>query len=504
MSSLVTGHAEVSEETPERSGGRLGRPLATLQWLKVSGAQWALPAALALALAGILPWLSVPLVRTYRAKALAINVGWGPSHGVLNYEVLCLALAALVVLRVLGAWWADFGPPARLPFVRPLRVRTCLALSALALSVPLLYIYQFTMVDFRTVEMIVDQENQSSLVYSIFGYYLPGPLLSFAPFQLYDATPNDRFGVLVRLVMSSAINPGLPLLFAAALLLLVAAFRLRRPPATEIATTAEAPVARAPRWHYIALGVLGVLAAAALCRAPAGLACQWLGNQALDAGNPATALHWYSRAQRLDPGLLDLASFHQERGQALYLLGQDTTLDEGLYITQQYRTLGAYQQAWLEDQRLLQRDGDSPALHADMILSLEQLSQQQISVYALPFDNEQAANTPVVATSTASNDSALPWLNQLLQLDQGSLYAHYMRGRILFAQQAYQPAAEDFQGILSLTTDGEMKSSAYTYLAFCAVDLGDLTSGRAYLKDAENLDSGYYNTIAREAASGLH
>ncbi len=49
-----------------------------------------------------------------------------------------------------------------------------------------------------------------------------------------------------------------------------------------------------------------------------------------------------------------------------------------------------------------------------------------------------------------------------------------------------------------------MLSTAYTYLSFCETNLGNYAEGRALLIKAVNLDYGYYNAIAREAASGLH
>jgi len=102
----------------------------------------------------------------------------------------------------------------------------------------------------------------------------------------------------------------------------------------------------------------------------------------------------------------------------------------------------------------------------------------------------------------------LPWLDQLIPeggwSGAGGVYAHYMRGYILFLNHDYDLAASDFRSILRLANDADMDSASYTYQALCAGATGDDAQERELLRKAVGLDHGYYNTIARETASGLH
>jgi hypothetical protein len=58
--------------------------------------------------------------------------------------------------------------------------------------------------------------------------------------------------------------------------------------------------------------------------------------------------------------------------------------------------------------------------------------------------------------------------------------------------------------VLQSSSDAEVQSSAYTYLAISAAQQGDYVSSRKFLLKAVELDYAYRNNIAREELSGLH
>ncbi|HEX9035402.1 MAG TPA: hypothetical protein VF808_00260 [Ktedonobacterales bacterium] len=467
--------------------------------LRSTGAGWALIGAMLLALAAVAPWLRVPLVRAYYAGDFHIQLGWGPRGVLPTYATVCLALAGVFALRAITAWLSHGEWASSIPWRRSLTARTCIAMALISLSVSLLFVYQFTLVDFVSVTRMIGQYDQSSLIRPMFGYTLPQTIQPLAPFQMSGETPADRLGALIEFVLSSTPNIGLFLPVLGSLVLLVGAYRRRQAALANIAD----PEHSLPR-RYVALLVVSLFAVMLLLRAPAGLVCQWFGVQSVNSGSPQAALNWFQRATTLTPTLQDLPTFHQEYGEAQYLAGAQNTLDAGLYLAQQYRDMVAVDQAVTEDMLLAQRYPGNPQVTLDTTLSLEQSIVNQTNQALLPADNEQRTRYSQIAGMVYLNQSAMPSIDELLQVSPNNLYGHYLRGRILYAQGAFEPAAVEFDTVLTLTSDDSTKSSAYTFLAFCADGLGDYTSGRAYLAKAENLDSGYYNTTARQAASGLH
>ncbi|HST89297.1 MAG TPA: hypothetical protein VLJ14_13055, partial [Ktedonobacterales bacterium] len=98
--------AAVAADRP-RIMPRLARLRVTLdRWgggARTAGTLWLSLAGCALALAGLAPWLNLPLIRSWGGLALPLDLGWGPRIGAVNYGTLALAAAAVFWGRALLA-----------------------------------------------------------------------------------------------------------------------------------------------------------------------------------------------------------------------------------------------------------------------------------------------------------------------------------------------------------------------------------------------------------------
>lgn len=463
---------------------------------------WSSLALIALLGASVLSWLKVPLIIRYSSWSLPVDVGWGVRSPHFSYGLLCFLIALLVLLRILSAvGWSRVRPEHRRPWLRPLRARSLILMGWVATSITLLFLFQFVFVDFKLVRDLADQETQLLLIRTYVGYPMATTLLPITAFGFSIASPLDRL-----LFVPQVIAPGMLMPLAAGLLCFYGCFLTRRAESdpdrrdTLMATGSRTWWGRKSIW--VVVGLLIVLVG--LGRAPLGLYYEYLGQKSLDGGHYQSALNDLARAVALTPSLDALAAFHIERGTALYQLGHVNDLDAGLYIAERDRAAKADTAAWWEDESLYRRYPNSTTLINDMAVTLEQLTQRDAGASLLPVDVETQAQKPQDALRAQLAARALPWLDALVRIQPDNVFARYLRGRILFAQHSFEPAASDFQAILALTHDREMLSNAYTYLAFCHTQLGDLVGGRALLLKAVSLDDGYYNNIAREAASGLH
>jgi len=514
-----------------QTGLRYGVAVARIaRALVMCGLIWPALSATLLVVASATHWLVVPLIQTTNPWALPINLGWGQT-AYLSYGLLTVALAlallaySLYALRDLN--WSELAQGAAPS--RRLAPRALAWLTLGALLAPLLFLFQALFVDMRLIATLAAQENDHLLIALHLGYKVAPQHFKMIPFEVPTAAPLDRLTLLAQLAgvgVVAALLAFLPCLYG-----LYLTWRAGRD-ATRARNRADAddpaedaddadvddmPVLRLAddrlaRWR-VALVVAAVVVALALVgRAPAGVFCEYLGTVSIEAGDYSSALNWLNAAQTLDPSLADLPDFHQQRGEALYESGARGGMDVGLYLAAQYRTLGALDQAWNQDQALYARYPQTPVVVQDTTLTLEAEAEVNTRVpftydtNTTPQPLRQDALQPIGnanATATAV-DQALPWLNRLLTLAPNDVYGHYLRGRIYLTTHTYGAGASDFQRIIVLTHDKDMLSAAYTYLAFCRAGQGDWVSERALLYHAVELDHGYYNNTAREALSGLH
>jgi tetratricopeptide (TPR) repeat protein len=459
---------------------------------------WPLAAALALLLASGMYWIGVPLIGTRSGWALPVDLGWSAWTRVVSYGLLsalggaiCLARAlAALDGRRLGAWWQP----------RPLERPALAGLAALSLSIPLLFVFQFLIVDWRLVISVADQENDSLLLRLHLGYQLPDQHFPALPFAVGVATLGQRLTLLANVA-----GPGLLLPIAGGLLCLCGAYLAPRR-AVVLSQPTEQNELATPRsgWRRALWLVAGLAALAILGRAPLGLAFAGWGQQALATGDDSAALNRLALAVAFDPDLDDSPGFHQARGEALTASGQKASRDAVLYQAAQYRAAGLDQAAWQEDTLLSAQFPGDALVRRDMVVTLEHLAEDASGGVLLPPDPEAQALDPASVLRAQTTDGPLPWLDRLLQIAPDSVYAHFVRGRIHVTDHSYELGVGDFHAVIAHDHDRDMLSATYTYLAFCYGGRGDYATERALLRRAVELDDGYYNTRAREAASGLH
>jgi len=229
-----------------------------------------------------------------------------------------------------------------------------------------------------------------------------------------------------------------------------------------------------------------------LGRAPAAIVCNYQAQRLLAQGDYAKALSWLNRAEKLNPSLDQLPSYHIERGQAWYFLHPaQPTADSQVYLAAFYRQqndfLSSYQQLLAARQR---------APEARWVLDEFTVTLERVAEMSHPLSGTSSLRVK-------REESSLIWLYQLSQADPRNVYAHYMIGRIQYDLQDYNQCEVQMLAVLNVDKENNIASSAYTYLALSRVGQGDSITARDDLLKAEELDPAYRNNIAREEASGL-
>jgi tetratricopeptide (TPR) repeat protein len=270
---------------------------------------------------------------------------------------------------------------------------------------------------------------------------------------------------------------------ASALILLISRRHFQQPLQTGLARKQ-----RMVMWGSGCILVLLVL----LGRTPAAVVCNYQAQRLLAQGDYAKALNWLDRAEKLNPSLSQLSSYHIERGHAWYFLhpGQPTT-DSQVYLAAFYRQQNDFLSSYQELLAARQRAPGTQWVLDEFAVTLERLAEMPHPLNGAP------------RLRVNREESSLTWLYQLSQADPPNVYAHYMIGRIQYDLRDYNQCEVQMRAVLSVNQEMGIASSAYTYLALSSFEQGDLTGGRQYLLNAEALDPSYRNNTAREERSGL-
>lgn len=433
-------------------------------------------------------WLDVPLIQSYSGWRIAVDLGWGAHATGVSYSLVALVVAVCCFARIIVLpWW-------------PLTRRALIVMGVASASVTLLFALQFLFIDYRLVDQLARQESEYLATLAYLNYHMPAQLLVMHPFLIGDATLWDRVRLLAQLV-----NPGALFPLVGGLICLGGA-RFIQPRGTDQSLDGEQREGSVSwmRAQRISLALVGIIALVIIGRPLLGWVYDQFGQAALNAGEYSKALDDFGHAQTFMPRLADALSFHRDRGEALYLLGVRQNPDVGVFIASQERSGGDIMKALQAETSYAQVFPYDTALHQTTVNTLEEISFAIAVPRIAVADSETPVEQPTIALQVASADEALTYLDELVQNDPTSVYAHYVRGRLLMTQQTYALASRDFLAVIALTHDREMASSGYTYLAFCAEGQGDLAKARLLLMKAESLDDGYFNTTAREAVSGLH
>lgn len=450
--------------------------------------------ALLLVLAGLRPWLAIPLIGERTAWDIPVRIGWwsAPAYG--SYATLGDALAALLCLRFVLAM---SGEKWRI------HTRTFVRFGCLAGALPVLFAIQFTLLDMHDAVIAAMQERESLFIQGHLGYSIAPQLLQLAPADIQPDSLIGRSVLLVQLLREGALLP----LVVTLLYVGVAYYISRRSIAAFTADPPRPSRRSVSKRVQVGVVVLALIGLALIAKAPAGLVAASLAAQASDSADYPQALQLIDMAVWLNPSIELLPSTHVLRGEIFFhnsngrLAGSP---DIALYVAAQARATNRADLAWQADQVALQEAPQQAAVQLDSLTTLETMIEQSIDNTALPTSTDSSLSSVTLASSLNKGQQVLPLLARIRQLNPEDVYSSYLSGRIRFASHQYTRAAQDFESVLAHTHDPDMRSTAYTYLAFCEAANGNDVLARVLLLHSVELDRGYYNTTAREALSGLH
>ncbi len=421
-----------------------------------------LAAGLMLLLASFLPWLRDSWGSDLTAWQIPLDLGWQIHTSFLNYGVLSVGCALYMSLISLAHWFPFRGK-------RYFVGRQGLA-GGLCLLVIGLFCLQLLCCDFTLLSRLTGHMRQVLLLEQHFGYSVGPMRLPLDPLEMDLVTWQQRLALLLDLVSVGPFFPALGGLFLLA--------------SKDYNLLAEH---RPYNWR-IALPLL--LCLVFICgRGPLGLGCQGLAQGLIAIGNYNEALRVDNLALAVNPGLDLSQAFHRDRGQAWYYLHPDQpTVESREYLAWIYEQKGIYQDAY----QGLQNLGNSTKLPTWAVQSRSNLLMH----YA-----DSAATDLLQGRSIDS--SSMFWLQMLVKQDPQNLYGNYMLGRVQYAVHNYDGARQHLTKVIQLTSDADVQSSAYTYIALIETQQGHYQNSRVLLAKAVSLDRHYYNNTAREALSGL-
>jgi len=435
-----------------------------------------IPAVAGCIMAGtsVLPWLTDSLQGNYNAWQLPIDIGWQFHVAIVSYGLLCLC-CALYAFCVAYAHWKPFRGSNYF-------VRKNVPAGLLCLLPVALFLLQYLFADIHSINQLAQHKIQMLLIRQHFGYRTTPERITIQPFALDAATLQGRLELLANQI---SIGLALPCLSASLLL------GLKRSTTTSADSVAAKNHSKG-LW-FAGIATLALVLGVVLARAPAAIACEYQARVSLDVGDYTSALSWLDAAHILNPELDQLASYHIERGQAWYFLypGQPNQ-DTYAYLAFVYQQRGDDQNAY--QQLLAISPAQSPPSWVvdEMSNSLERSSEFTKSL------------SGSLITRPAHDDTALPWLQLLTQVDPSNVYGQYMVGRIQYDLHDYSECTGQMARVIELTSNRDVQSSAYTYMALSDAGKGDFLEERSLLFKAEQLDPNYYNNTARQELSGLH
>lgn len=425
--------------------------------------------------AGILPWLSDPLGERYSAWKLPLDIGWQFRTAIFNYGLLCLCCAIYAFLVACANWKPFKGSDY---FVG--RYKTA---GLLCLIPVVLFFLQYIFIDFQAIDHLAQHEIQALLIRAHYGYRISPQHIPLNAFTLNISTLQDRLEILI-----DQISIGVLLPFSSAWLLID--YRRFFKTLDSVASKKRQSRSRLVRiLLFILLLAIGVV----LGRAPAALVCEYQAEASLASGNYTSALGWLDAASFLNPAFNQVASYHIERGQALYYLYPKHQSDDSrAYLTFTYREQGDYLDAYQQLLAVSQSYPTSAWVIDEMSLTLERQAESIKPLYGQPMGGSD------------NDEAALQWLQLLAQIDPNNVYGQYIIGRIQYNIHNYTACTAQMSIVVRLSSNPDIQSSAYTYMALSDAGQGDYIDERVLLFKAVQLDPNYHNNTAREELSGLH
>ena len=419
----------------------------------------------------VLPWIIDPLLGNVSAWKLAVDIGWQVRTGVFSYGLLCFLFALYTFLVALASVKTFKGST--------LFADKYILASILCMAPILLFLLQYLFTDVIGINTLAQHKIQMLLIQGHFGYSGQPDRITINP---YTFTASTILGRLLLLTDQVSLGILLPLLAAALL------FEYRR--VTSVPLYISEKTVRGKNIWLAAIGLCLVLA---LGRGPAATICDFAASQSLSSGNYGKALGWLDWAEALNPSLLQVASSHIERGEALYFLNPNqSTEDTRVYLASSYRSQNDFLDAYQELLAVWQAHPTTPWVLGEMDTTLQSLSEFSKSLNGS------------LSLRAAHDDTALVWLQLLTKVDHANLYGQYLSGLIMYDQHDYAACTTQMKLVLATKPNADVSSSAITYIALSDMRQGNYIEGRLLLFQAIKLDPGYINNTAREALSGLY
>jgi hypothetical protein len=434
--------------------------------------------------ASLLPWFNAPVGEQLTAWQIPVDLGWQLRFSALNYGTLCTCCALYIFFVSRQAWRVYLAQrsadPSSLLMTSQISPVRCYRQAGLfCLIPPLLFLFQFLVVDMGMIADMTGNQIQLELARSHFGYASSPEFMPILPFTLHQMHMTGRAAMLLNQV---GIGIFIPL--ACTLIMLMARSFL---PRAQALIAGPQPLRR--RMMLCGVALLGLIV---LGRAPAALASEYQAEHMLSVGNYTNALAWLDRAQALNPSLDMLTEYHILRGQASYFLrplrpdleGKAFLGDYALTQNDAYTSYRELRNAW-------DTYPHTTWLRDEMSISLAKLAEMRN-----PLKGPQQSRL-------IRDEPALPWLDEILSVDPNNFYAQFTAGRILYEMHNYSGSEAHMRMVLNINKSFELQSAAYTYIALSRFGLGDFSNAREYLYKAQDFDPTYHNNTARQYMSGM-
>ena len=419
---------------------------ASRAWLAVARSRyrrylgWPLLGLLLLIPGLLLPWLAIPLRPGRAAWSLPVVLAGIPAVSWVSYGAVLAACLAAGSLAAVRSRGRASAATA--------------AVGAAVLVVSLGFLVASGTADWRLLQLLEDQTAEQAAIFNQFGYAVPGQTASLMLVGPVTGSWAVVAGAL-RLGWFCAAGGGLVLLASGAASLAAWARRTRR---------------RAMLLPALAvLIVAGVLSRGVIAGYLAGQ-----GAAGVQSGDYQAASASLADARQFNPLLSSSTAYELALGQVLIAEGQGGQPLALLADADARGIVGDSQGQVTELDQAVQLDPANPVIQQQ----LDQASQ----ILGLIHENAgplQALSDPTVADV-------------------------YTEGRVRYAGADYPDALACFRQVLTMTGDGNVISSAYTYLALSELKLGLRDQARLDLLHAVSADASYNNTLARSLLSGLY
>jgi len=444
--------------------------------------------------ASYLPWLIDPLGQTFPAWQLPVDIGWQLRSDLFSYGLLCLFCALYAFFIAYLCLHRDRAGPCpnrvREIYCDPLgmcvlptgergsalSLRRHSILAGLLCLVPIgVFFTQYLFVDMGSMALLARHEFQSLFIQGHFGYHTAAQFIPLRPDTLDPSTLNGRLALLL-----DQIQPGLYLPFLGAFCLI----RGQRNVGTGLApvrswmayvnqTGRDVPspcvfgqgpalslrcVGQMWKCRRVVILICFVLLLIVLGRGPAALACRFQAEHLLATGDYGDVLVWLDRAAMLNPSLDQLSAYHIERGQAWYYLHPtQLSIESQIYLAATYLKQNDYLSAYQTLMVARQQSLETPApswLVAELSITVTKLAEMQHPLNGAP---EQRVHKDL---------PSIVWLNTLIRIDPNNVYAHYTLGRVEYDIHDFTACEEQMLSVITLSYDPDIRSTAYTYLAW--------------------------------------